>query len=113
MWGEGHLYGGGTHGYQRVGSDAQTNQVLMARPWRCVGQGGGTYSCTLSVGSVGGALTTALVGAGVGYTLGTGTTGQHVHLYHPLTLGTGTTGIPIRVTDSFYPTHMMTLRRVG
>ena len=39
----------------------------------------------------------------MGYTLGTGTTGQHVHLYHPLTLGTGTTGIPIRVTDSFYP----------
>ena len=63
--------------------------------------------------SAGGALTTALVGAGVGYTLGTGTTGQHVHLYHPLTPGTGTTGIPIRVTDSFYPTHMMTLRGVG
>ena len=83
MWGEGHLYGGGTHGYQRVGSDAQTNQVLMARTWRCVGQGGGTYSCTLSVGSVGGALTTALVGAGVGYTLGTDTNEQNVHLYHP------------------------------
>ena len=49
----------------------------------------------------------------MGYTLGTGTTGQHVHLYHPLTLGTGTTGIPIRVTDSFYPTHMMTLRGGG
>ena len=31
VWGEGHLYGGGTHGDQRVGTDAQTNQVLMAR----------------------------------------------------------------------------------
>ena len=34
--------------------------------------------------SAGRALTTALVGAGVGYTLGTGTTEQHVHLYHLL-----------------------------